>query len=76
MMASCSTVGYPCKNLYTDRNVGKRLGACEDCWHLKTDHSRKTIKPGKNLVIQFLLQFLSILETYCQLISLLTQKKT
>jgi len=40
-MATCTTAGCPCKNLYTDWDIGHRGGNCEDCGHWKTNHLRQ-----------------------------------
>jgi len=42
-MATCSMAGCPCKNLYTDWDIGHRGGNCEDCGHLKTNHLREAL---------------------------------
>jgi len=50
-MATCSTANCTCKNFYTDWAIGQRTGGCEDCGHLKTEHSREQqIQPGRKLM--------------------------
>jgi len=45
-MATCSTANCTCKNFYTDWAIGQRTGSCEDCGHLKTEHSREQQIPA------------------------------
>ena len=48
-MANCAAANCTCKNLYTDWAIGQRTGICEDCEHLKTEHSREQQAPAQGI---------------------------